>query len=167
MGITDQFVQEAGNENHADLARSFSAQNEAQGLINRPDNYSQGLSFGDQALSQAIRGKYIGQNAPQQERLKFESSKMARESHLNKLAMANQLAADEAQMNLQKEILRQKKKQAAKAARGQILGTVLGIGAGVGGAVLGGAASGGLGAAAGGMAGYQLGAGVGQAVGGM
>lgn len=167
MGITDQFVQEAGQENQQDLARNYSAQSEGQGLINRPDNYSQGLSFGDKALSQAIRGKYIQQNAPAQEQLKFDSNKMARESHLNKLAMANQLAADEAQMNLQKEILRQKKKQAQKAMRGQILGTVLGIGGGIAGAVVGGAASGGIGAAAGGMAGYQLGQGAGQAIGGM
>lgn len=160
MGLTDDFVKEAGQSDYGQLKNQYSAQGEAQGLINKPDNYSKGLSFGDQALSSAIRGKYIGQNAPAQEKLNFDAGKMARESHLNKLAMANQLAADEAQMNLQKEILRQKKKQAAKAARGQVLGTVLGIG-GAAGAMF---ATGGNPMA--GMAGYQAGAGAGQAIGG-
>lgn len=159
MNDVSSFVDEARNENQSDLAQKYgSAIQEGQGLINRPDNYNQGLSFGNQALSQAIRNKYQGQNL-QPQAMALESRRMATESHLNKLNMASQLAADEANMNLQKEILRQKKKQAQRAARGQVLGAVLGIG----GAIAGGAVTGGN--AAGIMAGASAGQGVGQAMG--
>lgn len=158
MGVA-QFAEEAKNEDPSKLAEHYGGGiAQGQGLINRPDNFNQGLSFGDQAMSQAIKAKYQGMNlAPQS--MALESKRMAQDSHLNKLNMASQLAADEANMNLQKEILRQKKKQAQKAMRGQVIGSILGIGGAAAGVALGGAA--------GGMAGFAAGQGVGQAVGGL
>jgi hypothetical protein len=120
---------------------------------------NQSLNYGDQALSSAIRNKYMGRYSQGERRLAQTMRSAGQDDYLKKLQVTADMASQEHQMNLQKEILRQKKAQAKKAARGQVLGTVLGIT----GAVAGGFVGGGAGA----MAGYQLGSGIGGAAGSM
>jgi hypothetical protein len=129
----------------------------ARGLLNTPDSYSGGLSYGDSATRDAIRSKAFGGFEKAHAHLSIETLKNADQDHLKKLEVASSMANEEYQMNMQKEILRKKQAQAKQMARGALVGSVLGI---VGG-VTGGAAGGAPGA----MAGYQLGSGVGNAAG--
>lgn len=142
------------------------AQEAGRGLIGQDDNFSQGLGFGDQAMSAAIKSKYNAKYNLGENRLAHEMKKAGQDDQIKKLQVTSQLASEEHQMNLQKEILRRKKIQAKKAARGQIIGQVLGITGAVAGGVIG-AAAGGAGAPMGAMAGYQAGTALGGAVGSM
>lgn len=131
-----------------------------RGLLNTPDTMNQSLNYGDQAMSSAIRGKYMGKYSQGERRLAQTMRSAGQEDYIKKLQVTAELAGQEHQMNLQKEILRQKRAQAKKAARGQVIGTVLGIT----GAVVGGVTTMNP---AGAAAGYQLGAGIGGAAGSM
>lgn len=143
---------------NADLAKKYSAgSGEARGLLmNAPDSNS-GLSYGDRAISDAIKSRSMREFNTSQNRLELETMKSAQTDHLRNLQVATQAASQEVEQNKQKAILRWKIDQANKASRGQVLGTTLGIVGGVVGAVYGGPA--------GAAAGYAAGSGVGSAVG--
>jgi hypothetical protein len=131
----------------------------ARGLLNSPDSYSGGLSYGDSAVRDAIRQKGVGSFNQSQNRLSIETLKRADQDHVKKLEVASQMANEEFQMNMQKEILRKKQAQAKQMARGAMVGSVLGIVGAVGGASVPGAGVGGA------IAGNRLGEGFGTAIG--
>lgn len=158
------YAQEARTETSGGLHQNYmGATPSAVGLLNKTDNFSKGLGGGsDSAMQMAIRNKYAGEYHRKQERLNLDMLKNANTDHLRKLQTASDLAGQEHQLNMQKEIMRKKQAQAKQAMRAQLVGTVLGI---VGG-VAGGAMTGGAGTGAGIMAGQALGTGVGTAIGG-
>jgi len=152
-----------GSSAAANTSNYMNAASEARGLLNAPDNFNRGMSYGDEAMSKAIRNKGSQKYSMGERRLANEMRKGGQDDYVKKLQITSQLANEEHQINVQKEIMRQKQEQARKAARGQVIGTVLGIT----GAVAGGMMTGGAGAGAGAMAGYQIGSGVGNMAGGM
>ena len=153
------FAQEARSESSAGRFNNYAGGNEtARGLLNQPDNFTEGLGRGADPMQAAIRSKYNANYSRAQEHLNLNMLKNANADHLKKLEVATQLAGQEHEMNMQKELMRKKRAQASQMMRGQIIGSVLGIAGGVGGAALGGAP--------GAMAGYQIGSGTGQAMGG-
>lgn len=147
---------------NADLAKTYSAGASAtRGLLNNPDS-GQGLSYGDRAVSDAIRSRSsAGYNRSMNE-LSLNTMRSAQEDHLRNLQVATNAATQEVEQNKQKAILKWKIDQANKSARGAILGTTLGIVGGVAGAAM----TGGAAAPGGAMAGYALGSGVGNMAGG-
>jgi hypothetical protein len=142
----------------ADLGRQYSlGASQARGLLtNAPDSNS-GLSYGNRAVSDAIKSRTMGGFNRSMNELNLNTMKAAQSDHLRNLQVATNAATQEVEQNKQKAVLRWKIDQANKAARGQIVGTTLGIVGGVAGAVFGGPA--------GAMAGYAVGSGVGNAVG--
>lgn len=127
---------------------------DSAGLLSGPETFNQGLSFGDQALSSAIRSKY---SKPYNLKMQGLENKMrldARNAHQAKLETAHQLASQEAELNFQKEMIKYKKKMARRQQRQQLVGSVLGIVGGVAGGIMGGPA-GAMGGAGAGQAGGQ------------
>lgn len=139
--------------------QNLSQGTDTSGLLTQPDNFNQGLSFGDQALSSAIRGKYSRPFQLEQSGLQNKMKLDARNEHFQKILTAHKMASEEAAMNFQKELLKYKQKQAKKAQRGQIVGQVLGLVGGVVGGVYGGAGGAAGGMAAGNMVGNSAGGG--------
>lgn len=148
-----------GDSAGATTQRYMQAGQEAsRGLLNAPDNFNSGLNYGDQAMTKAIQAKHSQKYSMGEQRLAQTMRSAGQDDYLKKLQVTADLAGQEHQQNLQKEILRQKQAQANKAARGAVVGQVLGItGAVVGGVVSGGAAAG---------AGYMAGNALGNAIGG-
>ncbi len=157
-GITQSVNRQVGMSN-ADVAQDYGKDNnQARGLLTQPSNFNSGLSYGDQATSDAIRGRYMPTFNRQQSELKLENIKNAASDHIRNLQVATDAAGQEVQMNKQKAMLKWKIEQQERAARGAILGQTLGIVGGVVGAVYGGGV--------GGAAGYQAGNAAGNAIGG-
>ena len=125
----------------------------ARGLLSAPDNFNSGLSYGDQAMTKAIQSKHAQKYSLGERRLAQTMNSAGQDDYLKKLQVTADMAGQEHQMNLQKEILRQKEAQANKRARGAVVGQVLGIT----GAIVAGAYTGGAGAAAGYAAGNAAG----------
>lgn len=151
-------AEQVGMSNH-DLAQKYSgdATTAGRGLLNSHDNFNNGLSYGDNATSAAIKSRYNQDYKQSENALKLDTMKKANADHIANLHVATQAAGQEVELNKQKAILKWKMEQAEKKARGQVVGNVLGIVGGVVGAVYGGPAGAG--------AGYALGSGVGQAAG--
>ncbi len=158
--ISANIASRAGQTN-AQVANSYAApaQEASRGLLNSHDNFNNGLSYGDQATSAAIKSRYLPQQNQAANQLKIDTMKNADADHIRNLQTATAAAGQEVELNKQKALLKWKIDQADKKARGAILGTTLGI---VGGVVAG-VYTGGTGAAAG----YAAGQGIGQAAGGM
>lgn len=155
------FAEEARRESSAGRAANYNAPIEqARGLLDRPDNFSENLGGGDSAMRSAIRSKYAGTFGRKMDRLNLENIKGANADHLKKLEVATQMAAEEQKVNFEKEMMRQKMAKAKQAARAQLVGTVLGIVGGVGVGVATGGNPAGI------MAGQALGQGVGTAAAG-
>ena len=156
--ITANINQNVG-ETNSQVQQSYEAPAQAasRGLLGVQNNMNQGLSYGDQATTAAIKSRYNGQNVFAQNQLNIDTMKAADADHLRNLGAATQAASQEVELNRQKAILQWNIDQQNKKARGQILGTTLGIVGGVVGGVYGGAAGAG--------AGYAVGSGVGNAVG--
>lgn len=159
---------EARNETAESMAKQYGGGTEnARGLLNQGGNsFNSGLSYGDKAMSSAIRGKYMGDFNRNAHKVNLNNLRNADEDHIRKLSVASELANQEVEMNRQKEILKHKMKQAKKQQRGALIGSVLGIVGGVAGGVAGSMAAPGVGTGAGAMAGSALGSGLGQAIGG-
>lgn len=150
---------DARNETAKSLAGQYSGGVEnARGLLSQGGNeLNSGLNYGDQAMSLAIRQKYMGEFNRNVHKVNLNNLRAADEDHIRKLSVASELANQEVEMNRQKEILKHKMKEAKKAQRGAMVGQVLGIVGGVvAGAYSGGAAAG---------AGYAVGSGIGNAAG--
>lgn len=141
------------------VAQNYSSGiSEGRGLLNRPDNINQTLSYGNDATSNAIKSKYSQQYGLASRELSTKTMMQAHADQIQKLTVASQLADQEVQMNREKALLIDKKKQANKHARGAVLGHVLGIVGGVvAGAYTGGAAA---------PAGFMAGEAAGNAIGG-
>ncbi len=156
--VTQNINNQVGHTNQQ-IADSYSqpAMAAGRGLLNSHDNFNNGLSFGDQATTAAIKSRYDKQYQQSESGLKLDMIKGAQADHVRNLQVATQAAGQEVAMNKEKAILKWKQEQAAKKARGQVIGTTLGIVGGVVGAIYGGPAGAG--------AGYALGSGVGSAVG--
>lgn len=153
-------INEQVGQTNAGIAKGYTSGNaEARGLLAQPENFNQGLSFGDRATSDAIKGKYMQSYAHKESQLNNKMLQSADQDHVRKLQNAANMAGEEVELNKQKEILRHKKAQAARAARGAVLGQVLGITAGV----VAGVYTGGAGAGAGYMAGNAAGNAIGGA----
>ncbi len=158
--ITHSVNRQVGMSN-ADVATDYGKGSEgARGLLTQPSHFNSGLSYGDQATSDAIRARYMPQFNRQQSELKLENIKNAASDHIRNLQVATDAAGQEVEMNKQKAMLKWKIEQQNRAARGAILGTTLGIIGGVVGTVYSG------GNVAVGAAAYQAGSGAGQAIGG-
>lgn len=126
------FINEQAGQTNAGIAKDYTGGNaEARGLLNKPDNFNQGLSFGDRAQSDAIKSKYTQQYAHKESELNNKMLQNADADHVRKLQNASNLATEEIELNKQKQILQYKKQQASKAARGAVLGHVLGVVGGV------------------------------------
>lgn len=137
----------------------------AQGLLNDPSSFQEGLGGGNDSMAGAIKarsmqGFNIGQN-----QVDLSIAKQASADKLNALSIASQQANQEVLQNRQKAMLAYQIDQANKKARGQILGTILGITGGIGGGVIGGVYGGPTGAATGAQAGFGVGSGTGQMIG--
>lgn len=148
-GLIKQGMESTPDQAYGSIAQGTK---DSAGLLSGPETFNQGLSFGDQALSSAIRSKY---SKPYNVKMQGLENKMrldARNAHQAKLETAHQLASEEAQMNFQKEMIKYKKKMAKRQMRQQLVGSVLGIGATVAGGAMGGPAG-----AAGGSAVGQVG----------
>lgn len=154
-GLINQGLNSSSDKAYQDLSQGTS---DSAGLLNQSDNTNQGLAYGDQALSSAIKGKYSKPFQVQQQGLQNKMHLDARNVHFERLLTAHNMAAEEANMNFQKELVKYKQKQQKKAQRGAIVGQVLGLVGGVVGGIYGGP-----GGAAGGMAGGQM---VGNSAGG-
>lgn len=129
--------------------QALSQGTDTSGLLNQPDNFNQGLGYGYEAMSQAIRSKY---SQPYQIQMQGMQNKMqldARNAHFQKVLTAHHLASEEASMNFQKEMIKYKQKVAKRAQRQQLIGSVLGLAGGIVGSVYGGPAGGMAGQAAG------------------
>jgi len=152
MGLTNtQGLVDRANASTPDKEyQSLSQGTDTSGLLNQSDNMNQNLSFGDQALSTAIRGKYSKPFQVQQQGMQNKMKLDARNEHFEKVRVAHELASQEAQTNFQKELIKYKQKQQKRAQRQQLVGSVLGIVGGVAGGIMGGPAG-----AKGGMAGGQ------------
>lgn len=162
------FANEQVRQTNQDIAHSYGDQavSTARGLLNAPDNFNSGLSYGDHATSEAIKSRYQQKYMQGENQLRTDIMKNAQSDHLRNLQVATDAAGKEVELNKQKALLKWKIDQANKHARGAIVGQTLGIVGAVVGAVAGGYATAGTGAVAGGAAGYQAGQGLGQAIGG-
>ena len=129
---------------------------DTSGLLNSPETFNQGLGYGDQALSSAIRNKYSEPFRTQQSGLQNKMKLDSRNVHFEKMRVAHQLANDEAQANFQKSMIKYKQKMAKRAQRQQLVGQVLGLVGGVAGGAMGGPAGAMGGQAAGNAAGGQF-----------
>ncbi len=159
------FAAENANQSAASRAQDYTKGFEtARGLLKDDGSFNKSLGFGNDAMIGAIRQKYRGEYGMKERRIGQNLRQSAEQDYLKRLAIASEMAGQEHELNMQKEILRQKKAAAKRAARGQIIGTVLGIAGGVAGGVLG-SAAGPTGTAAGISAGSQLGMGVGGVLG--
>lgn len=135
---------------------------DSRGLLTQQDNTNQGLAYGDEALSSAIRGKMSKGYNVARSGLENKMKLDARNEHQAKLMTAHQMANEEANLNFQKEMIKYKQKKMKQAQRQQLIGQVLGLT----GAVVGGVYGGPAGAAAGGAAGNMVGGGMSQGQGG-
>ncbi len=152
MRETESLIKQ-GFESTPDKAYGqLSAGTDTSGLLSQSDNMNQGLSFGDQGLSQAIRSRYSRPFQAQQSGLQNKMKLDARNEHFEKIRVAHELANQEAQTNFQKEMIKYKQKMAKRAQRQQIVGSVLGLTGGVIGGMMGGPAGAAGGMAAGGAA---------------
>lgn len=152
-------VNEGLNTSNHQVADKYNAGNQqARGLLNSPSNFNQGLNYGDQVQSDAIKSRYNQAYGRQEQSLTLKNMMNADQDHVKQLQAASQLAGQEVETNKQKALLKNKIEQANKRARGQMLGSILGITGAVGGAYLGGGAGAG--------AGFQAGAAAGNAIGG-
>lgn len=143
-------VNEQVHQSNAGLANQYnSGLSSGRGLLNQQSNTNQGLAYGDQATSDAIKSRYMKDYQRTENKIKLDNVRNAQEDHIRNLQMASNAAGQEVEQNKQKSILKWKIDQANKASRGQALGTVLGIVGGVAGGVTGGAAGAGAGFAAG------------------
>lgn len=140
------------------LAENSKGTERAQGLMNAPDTFQQGLGGQPNPMSDAIRNKYMGEFNQGQRALKTQQKMDASNQYFDKLAKVKEMVGQEQQMNFEKAMAKYKAEQAKKAARGALVGQVLGIV----GAVVAGAYTGGAGAAGG----YMAGNAVGNAIGG-
>lgn len=137
--------------------QNISQGTDTSGLLNGGSGFNDGLNFGNDAMTQAIRQKYSKPFQVQQQGLQNKMKLDARNEHFTKIHTAHQLANEEANLNFQKEMIKYKQKMQKKAMRGQIISTVLSLGGAVAGGVVGGPV--------GAMAGYGGGAMAGQAIG--
>ena len=129
------------------------------GLINKQDNTNQSLSFGDQAMSSAIRAKYSRPFQTQQQGMQNKMQLDARNVHFEKMRVAHQMANEEANLNFQKELIKYKQKKMKQAQRSQLIGSVLGLVGGVVGGIYGGPGGAVAGQQGGSMVGTQVGGG--------
>ena len=130
--------------------------NDSRGLLNQGDNLNQGLNYGDEALSSAIRSKYSKPYNTQMSGMENKMRLDARNAHFARLQTAHQLANEEAKINFQKEMIKYKQKMAKRQQRQQLVGSVLGLTGAVAGGVIGGSAGAAGGSMAGGAAGQAL-----------
>jgi hypothetical protein len=157
------FGKEAREGSAGERVREYSQGSRfASGLLDQPSSFERGLGGAPASPElSAIKAKYNQEFGQSQRRLNLNVMKQGEEDNLRKIQIANQMAAEEMEINRQKELLRWQRKQAKRAARGQMIGSVLGIvGAGAGMAI-----GGPGGRAAGGMVGYSVGSGVGNIAG--
>lgn len=124
---------------------------DSKGLLTQDDNFNQGLSYGDQALTSAIRSKFSKPHNIQMSGMENKMKLDARNAHFAKIQTAHQLANEEANLNFQKELIKYKQKKQKQAQRSALIGQTLGLVGGVVGGIYGGPAG-----AAGGMAGGQM-----------
>ncbi len=152
QGLIQQGFDSTPDQAYGELSRGVG---DSRGLLNQPDNFNQGLSYGNDAMSSAIRSKYSRPFEVQQSGLENKMKLDARNVHFKKLETAHQLANEEANMNFQKELIKYEQKKQKRAQRGALIGQVLGLVGGVVGGVYGGPA----GSAVGGTAGQSVGSG--------
>lgn len=159
MKETEGLIKSGLNSTPEQEVANFSQGTDTSGLLNQDSGMNQNLSFGDQALSSAIKGKYSRPFQVQQQGLQNSIKLDARNAHFEKMLTAHHLANEEANLNFQKEMIKYKQKQAKKAQRGAVIGQVLGLTGAIVGTVYGGGPAGGM---AGGAAGQQIGQGAGE-----
>lgn len=153
MRENEGLIQAGLNSTPEQEVANYSQGTDTSGLLNQDSGMNQSLSFGDQALSSAIKGKYSKPFQVQQQGLQNKIKLDARNAHFEKMLTAHHLANEEANLNFQKEMIKYKQKQAKKAQRGAVIGQVLGLT----GAIVGGIYGGPVGSAAGGAAGNEAG----------
>lgn len=157
MRETEGLIQAGLNSNPEQEQQALSAGvHDSAGLLNQSDNMNSGLSYGDQALSSAIRNKYSTPFRMQQQGLDNRIKLDARNAHFEKMLTAHQLASQEAQLNFQKELIKYKQKMAKRQQRQQLVGQTLGLVGAIAGGAMGGPAGAGGGMAAGGAAGTMM-----------
>ncbi len=144
-GLIKQGMESTPEKEYASLSQGT----DYSGLLNQPDTFNQGLSYGDQGMSDAIKQKYSRPFNVQQQGMQNKMKLDARNEHFAKIKMAHDLAGQEANTNFQKEMVKYKQKQAKQQQRTAIIGSVLGLV----GSVVGGIYGGPGGASAGGAAG--------------
>lgn len=154
--ITENIRSQTGMTNQG-LANSYEAGGVGRGLLNAPSNFNSGLSFSNNAETDAIKARYMPQYQRREDQLRLDNLKGAQMDHLRNLQVATRAAAQEVEQNKQKAILKDKIEKMQRAQRGQVLGSVLGIVGGVVGGIYGGPA--------GAAAGYSGGQAVGNAAG--
>lgn len=161
--ITATVDKQAGLTNQGLANEYMSSAPQAKGLL-KDDNFNSGLSYGDSAMSKAIKQRYQPDFDRSQRQLKLDAVQGAQSDHIRNLNVATQAAGQEVEMNKQRALLKWKIEQANKQARGAVLGQVLGITGAVVGAVAG-AFTGGAASVPLAAAGYAAGSGLGNAVG--
>lgn len=154
-GLINQGMQSTPEQSYGQLSQGVG---DSRGLLNQQDNFNQGMAYGDQALSSAIRSKYSKPYNVQMSGLDNKMKLDARNAHFEKIRTAHQMANEEANLNFQKELIKYKQKKQKQAQRSALIGQTLGIV----GAAVGGAYGGPAGAAAGGGAGQMMGSEIGK-----
>lgn len=152
QGLVDRAMGSSNEQEYQNLSKGT----DTSGLLNQGDNLNQNLSFGDNALSSAIRSKYSKPFQVQQQGLQNKMQLDAKNTHFEKLLTAQQMASQEVQLNFQKEMIKYKQKMAKRQQRQQLVGSVLGLTGAVAGGVMGGPAGAVGGSAAGGAAGQAV-----------
>ncbi len=146
------------NRSNQSIANQYTqGAEQGRGLLTQDNNFNQGLAYGSNPMSHAIKSRYIQDYNLKERELKSAAIKNASADHIKNLNAVTQMASEEVMQNRQKEMLKNEIDQQNKRARGAVVGNVLGIVGGVVGGIYGGAA--------GAQAGYAGGQGVGNAVG--
>jgi hypothetical protein len=117
---------------------SLSKGTNQSGLIDSGASFDNTLAYKPQ--TDAIRSKYMQGYNTQMAGLENKMSLESKNASFNKIAVATEAAAQEAQLNFQKELMKYKQKMAKRAQRMATIGTVLNVAGTAGGFAVGGPA---------------------------
>jgi hypothetical protein len=127
MKETQRIIDDGMNSTVEKEHGMLSQGSDTSGLLGQNDNFNSGLGYGDNAMSSAIRNKYSQGYNTQMSGMGNKMQLDARNAHSQKILTAHNMASEEANLNMQKEMIKYKQKQMKKAQRGQIVGNVLGL----------------------------------------
>jgi hypothetical protein len=145
QGLIDNAMSNSPEKEYQAISKGVDS---SRGLVRSDDQFNSALSMKN-PQSDAIRQKYMGEFDLKMGGLKNQMSLDAKNASFNKLAVATEAAAQEAQLNFQKEVMKYRQRKAKQAQRMAVVGNVLGL----------------VGMGAGAMAGGPVGAGVGMQAG--